>query len=80
MADVSATEAARSFSKLLDDVEHDGRSFTIVRHGRPVAHLEPVAAGAGLAVKELLRAHRPDPGWRAELDEVRALVELEDDR
>jgi antitoxin (DNA-binding transcriptional repressor) of toxin-antitoxin stability system len=74
MADITATAAARSFSRLLDDVEHEGRSFTIVRHGRAVAHLEPVTAGSGAAVKDLLRRHRPDPAWRAEQADLRALV------
>ena len=78
MTDISATEAARTFSRLLDSVEHGGRSFTIVRHGRAVAHLAPVAVGSGAAVKDLLRAHRPDAAWRGDLDEVRGALHLEE--
>ncbi|HEV7722380.1 MAG TPA: type II toxin-antitoxin system prevent-host-death family antitoxin [Iamia sp.] len=78
MTDISATEAARSFSRLLDSVEHDGASYTVVRHGRAVAHLAPVPSGSGAAVKELLRGHRPDPAWRRELDELRATLDVED--
>lgn len=78
MTDISATEAARSFSRLLDTIEHGGRSYTIVRHGRAVAHLAPVAAGSGAAVKDLLRSHRPDGTWRRDLDDARGLLHVED--
>ncbi len=78
MTDISATEAARTFSRLLDASEHGGRSYTIVRHGRSVAHLTPVAVGSGAAVKDLLRAHRPDAAWRADLDDVRGLLPVEE--
>ena len=75
---MSATEAARRFSDLLDAVEHDGRRFTIVRHGRAVAHLEPALAGRGSAAKEILRANRPDPGWAGELSELRDSLEVQE--
>jgi antitoxin (DNA-binding transcriptional repressor) of toxin-antitoxin stability system len=78
VTDISATEAARSFSRLLDTIEHGGRSYTIVRHGRAVAHLAPVASGSGAVVKDLLRSHRPDPSWRHDLDEVRSILDVED--
>ena len=78
MGDVSATEAARRFADLLDAVEHRGERFTIVRRGRAVAHLAPVAGGSGAAVKELLGRHRPDGAWRDDLAAVRGLVEVEE--
>jgi antitoxin (DNA-binding transcriptional repressor) of toxin-antitoxin stability system len=78
MTDISATEAARTFSRLLDTIEHGGRSYTIVRHGRAVAHLAPVAAGSGAAAKDLLRSHRPDRAWRRDLDDVRSALQVED--
>jgi prevent-host-death family protein len=78
MTDISATEAARAFSRLLDDVEHGGRSYTIVRHGRPVAHLEPVPTGSGAAVKDLLARRRPDVAWRDDLDAVRSTLTVEE--
>lgn len=78
MTDISATEAARTFSRLLDTIEHGGRSYTIVRHGRAVAHLAPVAAGSGAAAKDLLRSHRPDRAWRRDLDDVRGTLQVED--
>jgi prevent-host-death family protein len=78
MSEVTATEAARNFADLLDGVEHRGERYTIVRRGRAVAHLEPMARGSGADVKGLLRRHRPDPAWAGDLDAVRQLLEVED--
>ena len=77
MPDVTATDAARNFSDLLDAVEHRGEHFAIVRRGRVVAHLEPMKRGAGVDVKTLLRRHRPDPEWADDLRSVRDLLEVE---
>jgi prevent-host-death family protein len=78
MPDVSATDAARNFADLLDAVEHRGEHFTIVRRGRAIAQLEPTSRGRGADVKELLRRHRPDREWAADLQAVRNLVELDE--
>ena len=78
MPDITATDAARHFTDLLDGVEHRGEHYTIVRRGKAVAHLEPVSAGRGADVKSLLRRHRPDAAWSKELTELRELVEIED--
>lgn len=78
MPDVSATDAARNFADLLDAVEHRGERFTIVRRGKAVASLEPTSQGRGSDVKAALMRHRPDAGWRRDLDAVRALVELDE--
>lgn len=77
MTDVSATEAARNFADLLDAVER-GEQFTIIRRGRAVAHLEPVARGGGATVKAALRAHTVDADWLREVNGVRALVAVEE--
>ena len=77
MAEITATEAARRFSDLLDAVEQDRESFTIVRHGKVVAQIEPVKQGQGAATKELLRNHSFDPSWADELAEMRELIRLE---
>ena len=45
MREISATEAARNFSELLDAIEHRGEHFTIVRHGKAIAELELGVAG-----------------------------------
>ena len=70
---LSATEAARRFSEVLDRVERNGESMVIVRHGRAVATIGPAGAGTGKALKEVLRANPPDPDWA---DEVRELREI----
>jgi prevent-host-death family protein len=78
MPDITATDAARNFADLLDAIEHRGEHFTIVRRGKPVAQLEPMSRGRGADVKALLRRHRPDRAWASDLDDVRALLEVED--
>jgi len=39
---ISATEAVRKFSEILNSVKYRGESFTIVRGGKPVALISPV--------------------------------------
>ena len=39
---VTATEAVRKFSEILNSVKYRGESFTIVRGGKPVASISPV--------------------------------------
>lgn len=76
MAEISATDAARNFADLLDAIEHRGEHFTIVRRGKAIAHLEPARRGTGGVVKDLLRQHRADPDWPADLAGFRKLVQL----
>lgn len=77
MPEVSATEAARNFSDLLDAVEHRGEHFAIVRRGKVVAQLDPVQSGRGAEVKALLRHHRRDPNLADDVASVRGLLEIE---
>ncbi len=72
MTEVTATEASRNFARLLDSVEHEGEAFTIVRHGRAVARLEPARAITGRELLEILAATPVDDEWA---DELRALRE-----
>jgi prevent-host-death family protein len=76
--DVTATDAARHFSDLLDAVEHAGESFTVTRSGRVVARIVPVEAAAGRIVKDVLLRHRPDGRWREDIAAVRAQLFAED--
>jgi len=71
---ITATEAARRFSEVLDAVEHAGEMFVITRGGRAVAALVPAPAGNGGAVRAVLRRHRPDAAWAEEIREVRRLL------
>jgi prevent-host-death family protein len=78
MKDISATEAGRNFSELLDAVEHRHESFVVVRKGRSIARIVPESGTSGSDVKQLLRAHRADPAWAKDLRELRSILEGED--
>lgn len=78
MKDISATDAGRHFSELLDAVEHRRESFVVVRKGRSVARIVPEPGSSGSDVKALLRRHRPDAAWSKELQELRSLVQGEE--
>lgn len=75
--DISATEAARRFSDVLDSIEHDKARYTIIRRGKAVASLEPMSTGRGAEVKRMLRRHASDNRWSADLRELRELIEID---
>lgn len=74
MKQLSATEAARRFSDLLNSVESGGETFVVVRRGRAVATIGPASGGTGNALKEALHSQRPDAQWAGELRELREAV------
>ncbi|MBT8198062.1 MAG: type II toxin-antitoxin system Phd/YefM family antitoxin [Acidimicrobiia bacterium] len=78
MRDISATEAGRAFSALLDAIEHDGESFTIVRHGRRVAELKPAGKATGARLREVLSTLRADESFASDVAGARAAL-VEDD-
>ena len=78
MKDISATEAARRFSEVLDAVEHRRETFVVTRQGRSVARITPAVAASGRAVKDLLLAHRPDAAWEEELGAMRSMLLAEE--
>lgn len=78
MPDISATEAARNLSDLLDAVEHRGEHFRIIRRGKPIAMLEPASRGRGAKAKAVMKGHRPNRGWRDDLARTRALIEVDE--
>jgi prevent-host-death family protein len=80
MKQLSATDASRRFSEVLDDIERDGESYVVVRHGRAVATIGPAIGGTGKALKEALRTHRPDDAWAGDLRELREAMEPVPDR
>jgi prevent-host-death family protein len=57
---VSATEAARRFSDLVNRVRYRGERFVVERAGEPVCRIEPAMAGRRTVV-DLLRP--VDPGF-----------------
>jgi prevent-host-death family protein len=68
---LSATDAARRFSEILDRVEREGESYVVMRRGRAVATIGPATVGNGKAVKEALRANPPDADWAQDLRKLR---------
>jgi prevent-host-death family protein len=78
MRDISATEAARHFSELLDAVEHRNESFVVTRNGRSVARITPAVAASGRSVKDLLLGYRPDAAWERELGALRSMLLTEE--
>ena len=75
MKQLSATDASRRFSEVLDSVERSGESFVVMRHGRAVATIGPTGGGGAKALKDALRANRPDTAWAGELRELREGLE-----
>lgn len=53
MATIGSSEAKAHFSALLD-MAKNGEQITIIRHGVPVAVLEPVGKAAGMSVAEAI--------------------------
>jgi prevent-host-death family protein len=78
MAEITATEASRSFADMLDAVEHRGETFTIVRRGKVIAQLEPARTSNGARTKALIRRHRIDSDWITEVAEVRSQLVAEE--
>jgi antitoxin (DNA-binding transcriptional repressor) of toxin-antitoxin stability system len=69
---ISATEASRSFSRVLDQAEHGGESFIIERNGRAVAELRPAPkqSTAGDLVAFLRDVPLPDPDFRDDVLDI----------
>lgn len=57
---VSASSAARSFSELLERVQHGGETVTIERNGIPICEVAPVRA-ARFTVSDLVALLRSTP-------------------
>jgi antitoxin (DNA-binding transcriptional repressor) of toxin-antitoxin stability system len=74
MAEISATDASKRFADLLDAVEHQGQTFTIIRRGRAVATISPATRGTGADLKRILHDHPPDSAWAGELDQLRRFI------
>ena len=79
MRQVTATEAARRFSEMLDSVENGRERFVVVRRGRAVATIGPATGATGRDLKDVLKRNRPDAAWVDELRELRESVGSETD-
>lgn len=53
MREVTASEASRNFSALLDSVEH-GETVVVTRGGRRIASITPTPAANGAALNEVI--------------------------
>ena len=70
---ISATEAVRKFSDILSHVHYKGDTYTIVRGGKSVASISPVARslkGKNLGELKILLAAVPRLGVEAEAFEA----------
>jgi antitoxin (DNA-binding transcriptional repressor) of toxin-antitoxin stability system len=63
---VTATEAARKFSEILNRVVYQGESFVVERSGRPICEISPTKK-QGISTRELVQVLRsgphPDKGY-----------------
>jgi prevent-host-death family protein len=78
MKTVNATEVARSFSEVLDGVEHRHQTYVVTRGGKPIARITPVPSANGLEVKRLLRDQTSDATWASDLATLRASLTPEE--
>jgi prevent-host-death family protein len=73
---VTATEAARRFSDLLNRVRYGRETFVVMRGGEEVAQIAPAAPAPHVTLGELIdllrRVPRPDPGFADDLEAIQA--------
>ena len=83
MREVTASEASRNFSAVLDSVER-GEIIVVTRAGRRVASIAPTPAATGAALNAVLRRWRGaaalDDDFAESIDTARAAASTEDDR
>jgi prevent-host-death family protein len=78
MRTMSATEASRKFSDLLDAIER-GETVTVTRGNRPVAEIRPARRRTGRDLRAALTETSP-PDDQFESDVADALTCLKEDR
>ncbi len=70
MRTISATEASRRFSDLLDSIEA-GESVVVTRGNRPIAEMRPAVCRTGRDLRDALAAlPPPDEHLRADIAEA----------
>jgi prevent-host-death family protein len=83
MREVTASEASRNFSAVLDSVER-GEVIVVTRAGRRVASIAPTPAATGAALNAVLTRWRGagalDDDFAESIDTARAAASTEDDR
>lgn len=68
---VSATEAVRTFSDLLNRIRYRGEEFLVERAGEPVCRMTPAAPTRTLSLRDLASLLRevpkPDAGYASDV-------------
>ena len=68
---VSATEAARTFSDLLNRIRYRGEEFLVERGGEPICRMVPATTSRNLTMRQLADILRelpaPDRGYAADV-------------
>jgi prevent-host-death family protein len=58
---IAATDAAKNFGRLVDRVREEGATYTIERHGRPIARIGPVESAEPRTLRGLAEFLRTAP-------------------
>jgi antitoxin (DNA-binding transcriptional repressor) of toxin-antitoxin stability system len=73
---VTATEAARNFSELLNRVRYERETFVILRGGEAVGQLGPMESRRRITLRDLLAAlelvEKPDQQFADDLEKIQA--------
>lgn len=73
---VTAAEAARHFSDLLDRVRDGHETFVVVRGGEEIAQISPAEPSRSITLRELFeklrRLNSPDSQFADDLEEIQA--------
>jgi prevent-host-death family protein len=73
---VTATEAARRFSDILNRVRYGHETFVVLRGGEEIAQISPAQPSQPVTLRELIQKLRqmgsPDSSFVADLEEIQA--------
>ena len=71
---ITATEAARKFSEILNRVAYKGETFIVERSGQVVCENSPPPSKKGISTKELVEflrsVHYPDKAYFKTLEKI----------
>jgi antitoxin (DNA-binding transcriptional repressor) of toxin-antitoxin stability system len=74
---ISAADASRSFSEILNRVKYRGESFIVERNREPICRIEPVGRRKPVTTDNIeefwKRLPRPDKRFAGELEEIHNL-------
>jgi len=69
---ITATEASRNFSEILNRARYGGESFVVERNGEPVAEIRPAGKRSTVAdaIDFLRNVPLPDPDFKRDMLEI----------